>query len=223
MEQDGRSPSLVLVDEHEAIRAGLAVLLEREGFEVLASAGSVAAGMEAILEHRPDLAVVDLDLPDGPGTHVIRRLADRGSETRFVVYAGVADPRLLNDALDCGADGFCTKAASVSVLVEALRQVGSGGRYCDPTLLRLFQVDGAAPPRLLSRREAEVLELLSTGLTGEEIAQHLALSPETVRTHVRNAMGKLGARTRTEAVVKALDRQEIRRGEGIAQRSESQA
>jgi DNA-binding NarL/FixJ family response regulator len=211
------SPSLVLVDGQEAMCAGLAVLLERRGFRVLACAGTVSDGTAAILEHEPEIAVVDLDLRDGPVTQMIGRLAARRARASFVVYTGTVDSGLLNDALDCGADGLLAKPFGLPALVEALHMVGDGGRYCDPSLIRLFQPGAAAPPRLLSRREGEVLELLSTGLTGEEIAQRLELSPETVRTHVRNAMGKLQSRTRTEAVVKALDRQEIRNRGGTAQ------
>jgi len=211
MDQRSSSPSLVLVDDHEALCAGLAVLLERRGFRILACAGSAAEGEEAIRRHRPAIAVLDLDLPDALGTRLISRLAAGAGGPKFVVYTGLTDPVLLSEALDCGADGFVAKPGGLSVLVEALRHVHRGGRYCDPTLIKLSP-DGASPPRVLSRREAEILELLSTGLTGEQIAGRLVLSPETIRTHVRNAMGKLQARTRTEAVVKAIDREEIRRG-----------
>jgi DNA-binding NarL/FixJ family response regulator len=211
MEPTVRRSSLVLVDDQEAMCVGLAVLLEREGFRILGRAGTIADGIATVREHRPEVAVVSLDLGDGPGTRLIRHLSGRDARTRFVVYTGFADSALLGDALECGADGFLAKPFGLPLLVEALRLVGDGGRYCDPSLLKLAQVDGQAPPRALSRREAEVLELLASGLTGEEIAQRLVLSPETVRTHIRNAMGKLGARTRTGAVVKALDREEIRR------------
>jgi DNA-binding NarL/FixJ family response regulator len=87
--------------------------------------------------------------------------------------------------------------------------VARGNSYRDPALVKLSRLAGSEQARVLSRREAEILELLATGLTGEQAAERLVLSPETIRTHVRNAMGKLDARTRTEAVVKALDRQEI--------------
>lgn len=212
MEQLSSSPSLVLVDDHEALCAGLAVLLERRGFRILACASSAAEGEEAIRRHRPAIAVIDLDLPDALGTRLISRLAVGSEGPKFVVYTGLTDPVLLAEALDCGADGFVAKPGGLSVLVEALRHIHRGGRYCDPTLIKLSQPNGTSPPRVLSRREAEILELLSTGLTGEQIAERLVLSPETIRTHVRNAMGKLQAKTRTEAVVKAIDREEIRRG-----------
>jgi DNA-binding NarL/FixJ family response regulator len=212
MEDRSASPRLVLVDDHEALRAGLAVLLERRGFTVLACAGSAAEGERAIAEQRPQIAVVALNLPDEGGASLIRRLSAWGTSPRFVVYTGLTSPAALSEALQCGAAGCVAKAGGISVLVECLREVARGRSYRDPAFLRLANPNGSPRRRLLSRREAEVLELLSTGLTGEQIAAQLVLSPETIRTHVRNAMVKLNARTRTEAVVKALDREEIRTG-----------
>jgi DNA-binding NarL/FixJ family response regulator len=210
MQERRSNPTLVLVDDHEALCAGLSILLERRGFTVLASAGGAIDGERAIVEHEPQVAVVALNLPDESGVELVRRLVGRGTHTRFVVYTSVTDPLVLSNALDSGADGFVAKVGGISVLVECLREVCRGGRYRDAAFLRLANPNGARRPRVLSRREAQILELLSTGLTGEQIAQRLVLSPETIRTHVRNAMGKLQARTRTEAVVKALDREEIR-------------
>jgi DNA-binding NarL/FixJ family response regulator len=203
------TPSLVLIDDHVALRDGLEVLLERRGFRVLAAANTAGAGEEAIVEHSPGVAIIDLDLPDEPGMALIKRLVARGGDSKFLVYTGLTDPSLLAEALDSGADGFVAKPGGLSVLIEGLREVSRGGSFRDPSLVKLSRLGGSAP-RLLSRRESEILELLSTGLTGEEIAERLVLSPETVRTHVRNAMGKLDARTRTEAVVRALEREEIR-------------
>jgi DNA-binding NarL/FixJ family response regulator len=93
------------------------------------------------------------------------------------------------------------------VLVDALREVWRGGRYIDRSFAKPSNGNGGK--KALSSREAQILAMWAQGLTGEQIAQRLVLSPETVRTHVRNAMEKLDARTRTEAVVKALDREEI--------------
>lgn len=204
------SPSLVLVDQHEALRDGLAVLLERRGFSVLGCATTAAGGEEVIVERRPDLAVIGADLPDGRGTELVRRLTARGFDSKFVIYTGLTDPDLLGAAFRSGARGLVAKPTGLSVLVDALREVWRGGRYFDRSFADRTD-GGMAATRVLSSRESEILAMLAEGLTGEEIAQRLVLSPETVRTHVRNAMKKLQARTRTEAVVKALDRAEIQR------------
>ncbi|HET8567103.1 MAG TPA: response regulator transcription factor [Solirubrobacterales bacterium] len=207
------SPSLVLVEQHEALRDGLAVLLERRGFEVLGCATTAARGEEVIGEREPDLAVVGVELPDERGTELVRRIAGRGTGPKCVIYTGLDDPNLLEAAYRSGARGLVAKPAGLSVLVDALREVWRGGRYFDPSFARRNgEADGDGREKRISSREAEILALLADGLTGEQIARRLVLSPETVRTHVRNAMEKLDARTRTEAVVKAIELEEIQRG-----------
>jgi DNA-binding NarL/FixJ family response regulator len=211
MEESG-SPSLVLVEQHEALRDGLAVLLERSGFDVVGCATTAARGEEVITGRKPDVAVVGVDLPDERGTELVRRLNDQPPCPKFVIYTGLEDPELLEAAYRAGAQGLVAKPAGLSVLVEALREVGRGGRYFDRSFAQPANGNGKDGEKKLSSREAQILTMLAEGMTGEQIAQRLVLSPETVRTHVRNAMEKLDARTRTEAVVKALDREEIRRG-----------
>jgi DNA-binding NarL/FixJ family response regulator len=211
MEASG-SPSLVLVEQHEALRDGLAVLLERRGFEVRGCATTAARGEEVIAEQQPDVAVVGVDLPDERGTELVRRLNDCPPCPKFLIYTGLTEPDLLEAAYRSGARGLVAKPAGLDVLVDALREVWRGGRYFD----RSFAANGTngngnGSAKTLSRRESEILTMLAQGLTGEEIAKRLVLSPETIRTHIRNAMEKLDARTRTEAVVKALDQEEIRR------------
>jgi DNA-binding NarL/FixJ family response regulator len=210
MESEAVTPSLVVVDDHEALCAGLEILLERQGFHVLACATSAAEGERTISEHHPEMAVVDINLHDEPGTQLIRRMSARTGSPKFVVYTDLTDPSLLFEAMGCGAEGFVAKPGGVPSLVEGLREVFRGGSYRDPSLVRFSHGNGQRRARALSRRETEILELLAAGCTGEQIAERLVLSPETIRTHVRNAMGKLEAHTRTEAVVKAIERKEIR-------------
>jgi DNA-binding NarL/FixJ family response regulator len=207
MEEASGSPSLVLVEHHEALRDGLAVLLEQRGFEVRGCATTAARGEEVIAERKPEIAVVGVDLPDERGTELVRRLHDQPPCPRFVIYTGLTDANLLEAAYRSGARGLVAKPAGLQVLVDALHEVSGGGRYFDRSFAAKDGGDG--PPKALSGRESEILRMLAEGHTGEEIAQRLVLSPETVRTHIRNAMGKLEARTRTEAVVKALDMGEI--------------
>jgi DNA-binding NarL/FixJ family response regulator len=207
MEASG-SPSLVLVEQHEALRDGLAVLLERRGFEVRGCATTAVQGEEVIAQRHPDVAVVGMDLPDERGTELVRRLSERPPCPKFVIYTGLEDSDLLEAAYRSGARGLVAKPSGLSVLVDALREVWRGGRYFDRSFAGK-PASGSAQQRTLSRRESEILTMLAKGLTGEEIARRLVLSPETIRTHVRNAMAKLDAKTRTHAVVKALDREEI--------------
>jgi DNA-binding NarL/FixJ family response regulator len=210
MEGANGGPSLVLVEQHEALRDGLAVLLERRGFKVVGCAPTAARGEEVIGERHPDMAVVGVDLPDERGTELVRRLHGRDANPKFVIYTGLDDPGLLEAAFRSGARGLVAKPTGLSVLVDALREVWRGGRYFDRSFVEK-DGNGTAALRKLSGRETEILTMLADGLTGEQIAQRLVLSPETVRTHVRNAMATLDARTRTEAVVRALELGEIRR------------
>jgi DNA-binding NarL/FixJ family response regulator len=209
MEEASGNPSLVLVEQHEALRDGLAVLLERRGFEVRGCATTAARGERVIAERKPDIALVGVDLPDERGTELVRRLNERPPVPKCVIYTGLSDPDLLEAAYRSGARGLVAKPAGLPVLVDALREVWRGGRYFDRSFAKQRE-NGSASQRKISHRESEILTMLAKGLTGEEIARRLVLSPETVRTHVRNAMEKLDARTRTEAVVKALEREEIR-------------
>jgi DNA-binding NarL/FixJ family response regulator len=208
MEEAGGNPSLVLVEQHEALRDGLAVLLERRGFSVLGRATTAAHGEEVIRDQKPDVAVVGIDLPDERGTELVRRISGNGVGSKCLIYTGLNDPALLEAAYRAGAQGLVAKPAGLSVLVDALREVWRGGRYFDPSF-RNGNGNGGEATKALSSRESEILGLLAEGLTGEEIAKRLVLSPETVRTHIRNAMEKLSARTRVEAVVKALDLGEV--------------
>jgi DNA-binding NarL/FixJ family response regulator len=210
MEEAAGNPSLVLVEQHEALRDGLAVLLERRGFEILGRATTAARGEEVIHEQKPDVAVVGIDLPDERGTELVRRISGNGVGSKCLIYTGLNDPDLLEAAYRAGARGLVAKPAGFSVLVDALREVWRGGRYFDPSF-RKGNSDGSAATKTLSSREAEILGMLAAGLTGEQIAKRLVLSPETVRTHIRNAMEKLEAPTRTAAVVKAIDLGEVQR------------
>jgi DNA-binding NarL/FixJ family response regulator len=212
MEEAAGSPSLVLVEHHEALRDGLALLLERRGFNVVGCATTAARGEEVIREHEPDLAVVGVDLPGERGTELVRRISGNGVCSKCVIYTGLKDPDLLEAAYRSGARGLVAKPAGLSVLVDALREVWRGGRYFDPSFAaKDGHRNGDGTTKALSSRESEILTLLADGLTGEQIAGRLVLSPETVRTHVRNAMEKLGAPTRTAAVVKAIELEEVRR------------
>lgn len=212
MEEASGNPSLILVDHHEALRDGLAVLLERCGFDVIGCATTAAGGEQLIREREPDLVVVGVELPDERGTELVRRIHGDGCSSKFVIYTGLNDPDLLEASYRSGARGLVAKPAGLPVLVEALREVSRGGRYFDPSFRKSNgNGNGNGAVRALSSRESEILALLAQGLTGEQIAKRLVLSPETVRTHVRNAMEKLHARTRTEAVVKAIEMEEIQR------------
>jgi DNA-binding NarL/FixJ family response regulator len=201
--------NVVIVDDHLALRRGMELLLRRAGHHVVGSADDAEAGGALILRRRPDVALIDLALPGMSGAELTRSLLKENPDLRIVLYTGAADERQLLDALDAGAAGFALKSGDPEELEDAIRTVAAGGDYIDPRLTPLLAKGGNGRTKTLSPREREILGLLSKGLSGEEVAKQLYLSPETVRTHGRNAMGKLDAATRAHAVALALQRGEI--------------
>ena len=201
--------NVVIVDDHLALRRGMELLLRRAGHHVVGTADDAEAGGALILRRRPDVALIDLALPGMSGAELTRSLLEEDPELRIIIYTGAADERQLLDALDAGAAGFALKSGDPEELEDAIRTVGGGGDYIDPRLTPLLAKGGNGRTTTLSPREREIMGLLSQGLSGEQAAQRLYLSPETVRTHVRNAMGKLDAATRAHAVALALQRGEI--------------
>ena len=191
----------LVADDHPALVSVVAATVAELGFEVV---GPVSTGTEAVELARtePDVAVVDLRMPELSGVELVAAVADASPATRIVVYTAVADSRLASMVLAAGAKGVLLKEAPLSDLRRVLLTVSAGGRFVDPSLSgSLLRRDN---PTGLSRREAEVLSLLAEGLSYEEIAVQLGLRAETVRTHVRRAASRLGASTRTEAVAAAL-------------------
>jgi DNA-binding NarL/FixJ family response regulator len=207
-EQDALA--LVLVEDHLALREGLELLLTREGCRVVGSVGDPQEAYEIIDRTGPDVAIIDIRLPGESGIGLTRRLLRERPDLGVVLYTGHSDVQLLYEGLDSGARGYALKDGPPEELLEAIRSIAAGGTYVDPRLRPALLSRGATKrvPHL-SPREREILDLLAQGLTGERIATQLFLSPETVRTHVRNAMEKLEANTRVHAIAIALRQGEI--------------
>jgi DNA-binding NarL/FixJ family response regulator len=196
---------LVLIEDHQALREGLELLLAHHGCDVVGTAGTEAEGQVLIEREEPDVALVDITLGDGSGIALTRRLVDRDPERRIMLYTGSSEIETLVDGLDSGACGYALKDGTPGELVEALSQVADGGTYVDPRLRpALLSRQATQRQPSLSKREREIMDLLAQGMTGEDVAAHLVLSSETVKTHIRNAMSKLEANTRVHAIAIAL-------------------
>ena len=201
---------LVIVDDHEALREGLAALLGLEGVDVVGVTGNVASGADLVEQTEPDVALIDVELPDGSGADLARELLGRWPGLGIVLYSGDSDLAQLRDGLDSGARGYALKSGSADELLAAITLVGEGGSYVDPRVsgsLLPPRAGGRPPP--LSPREREVFQLMAEGHTAAAVGDRLGVSVETVRSHVRNVVRKLGARNRVHAIVMALDRGEI--------------
>jgi DNA-binding NarL/FixJ family response regulator len=170
----------------------------------------MAAGLDLVEHSYPDVALVDIRLPDGSGIQLTRELLDRRPELAIVLYTGDADAELLYEGLDSGARGYALKAGSMEELLAAIEQVAAGGSYVDPRLDRiLLSPRATARVPQLSPREREIMHLMAEGNTAEQIGGKITVSVETVRTHVRNVIRKLQARNRVHAIAIALERGEI--------------
>jgi len=192
----------VVADDHPAVLDSLSRVIEAHGIDVVARARDGEDAVRAIDEHHPLVAVIDLRMPGMSGMEVARRVVDR---TRVILYTGHSDGAVVAEALAAGVKGFVLKEAPLGDVARAIRTVGSGSMYVDPVLAGVFAAGGTSGSvKLLSQREREVLRLLADGLRNEDIGQQLHIAGETARAHIRNAMRKLGAATRTQAVATAL-------------------
>ena len=194
----------VIADDHPAMLTAIADTLERSGIEIVGSASDGQEALAQIEAQQPRVALVDVRMPRLSGIEVAQKAATVAPNTSIIFYTAYGDRALLSEALDVGARGFVLKEAPLSDLVRAVERVAAGEAYVDPVLARVLVSAQTEKIPSLTQREREVLRLLADGLSNEEIGKRLFISPETVRTHVRKAMAKLEADTRTQAVAKAL-------------------
>lgn len=202
--------SLVIVEDHAALGKALELLLRHFGHDVIGTANDAEEGYRTIVARRPAVALIDLNLPKESGAHLTRRLIDEDPGLGVLLYTGGDHPELMAEALDCGARGFAFKAGTPEELAHAILVVAAGGHYMDPRIRSdVLSREVTERVGVLSQREREILDAIARGKTGEEAAEELFISPETVRTHLRNAMEKLEAHTRAHAVAIALREGEI--------------
>ncbi|MGY1697896.1 MULTISPECIES: response regulator [unclassified Geodermatophilus] len=202
----------VVADDHPVFRQGLRVLLEDLGVEVVAEAPDGTGAVEAALRERPDVVLMDVQMPGLSGIEATRRLVERWPEVRVLVLTMVADDEAVFAAVQAGALGYLLKGAGQAEIGRALESVAAGqGVYGAEVArrLRAFFTAGsgvvARPFPELSDREREVLDLIAAGLPNTAIASRLFLSEKTIRNNVTSIFAKLGVRDRAEAVVRARE------------------
>jgi DNA-binding NarL/FixJ family response regulator len=192
----------IVADDHPAVLDSVSRVLAKSRVVVVALARDGDDALRAIEQHKPEVAVVDLRMPGLSGIAVARSSAEW---TKVILYTGYTDRALLVEALDAGVRGFVLKEAPLADLSRAIEMVAKGGVYVDPVLAGvLASGDATQQLTMLTQREREVLRLLADGLGNEEIGRELHIAGETARAHIRNAMRKLDADTRTHAVAVAL-------------------
>ena len=198
---------IVIADDHAVVRRGLRQLLDSEpGFEVLAEATDLDGARRRIAGHRPDVLVLDLNMPGGSTLAGIPAMRAECPETQIVVLTMQNEPAYARRALGAGALGYVLKEAAEEELIEAIRRAAAGDTYLNPRLGALLAAQPLpGPPGGLSDREAEVLRMIALGHTNVEIAEHLYLSVRTVETHRAHIQQKLRLGSRAELVRYALE------------------
>ena len=197
-----------LVDDHEVVRRGLKDLLEAEDdIDVVGDAATAGMALAGIAKSSPDVAVLDVRLPDGNGVEVCREVRARDPRIAVLMLTSFGDDEALFDAIMAGAAGYLLKDVKGHDLVDAVRRVAAGESLLDPSvtgkvLERLRKGDDEDPRlKALSEQERRILALIAEGLTNRQIAERMHLAEKTVKNYVSNLLSKLGMQRRTEAAV----------------------
>jgi two-component system, NarL family, response regulator NreC len=196
---------VIIADDHSIVRRGLRELLEAEGdFEVVAEAGDIADTKRYLRGHRPDVLILDLNMPDGSSLEAIPAMRGDCPDTRIVVLTMQNEPAYARRALSAGALGYVLKDAADAELVEAVRRASAGDSYLNPRLGARLAAEPSGPPDGLTERELDVLRMIALGHTNAEVADRLYLSVRTVETHRAHIQQKLSLGSRSELVRYAL-------------------
>jgi DNA-binding NarL/FixJ family response regulator len=196
------------VDDHEIVRQGLVSLLERrEGFQVVAQAGTVAEATENARKYQPDLVVMDVRLPDGSGIEACREIRAEFPATRIIILTSYPDEEAVFAAIVAGASGYLLKQIRGRDLVAALESVGRGESLLDPAVTekvldRVRRIaSGTYTDELaqLTRQEQKILLLIAEGMTNKQIASEIFLSDKTVKNYVSSILAKLSLQRRSQA------------------------
>jgi DNA-binding NarL/FixJ family response regulator len=215
---------ILVVDDHPIWRDAAARTLAEGGYSVVGTAGNGAQAMRVALATRPDVALLDLNLPDLPGAEVTRQLLTAMPAVRVLILSASGERQDVLDAVTAGASGYLLKSAEPAELIDAVRSTAAGHAVFTPGLAglvlgeyrRLAQTGKAGRPASgqqpgqpatpqLTERETEVLRLVATGLTYPQIAERLTLSPRTVQNHVQNTLSKLQLHNKAQLVRYALE------------------
>ncbi len=209
MTEGAAKPRVVIVEDHALTRAGLRTTLE-SSCAVAGEAADGVAGLEVILRERPDVAVVDINLPGIDGVALTQRVRAELPATRVVIVTMIDLEEEVLAALAAGADAYCLKNSEPERVADAVRIAADGGAFFDPQIAHIVLAQFSNPrkddlrPSPLTRRETEILRLIADGNANAEIAERLFIGLGTVKGHIRDILSKLSASDRTQAAVVAL-------------------
>lgn len=211
MSEPGKQIRVLIVDDHEVVRMGLRVLLEkREELTIVGEAGSAAEAVEKALAMTPDIVLMDVRLPDESGVEACRRIRAEQPQIRVLMLTSYADDEAIFSSIVAGASGHLLKMIEAELLYQAVIAVANGKSLLDSTaseavMERIREISEGILPNTgmdaLAPREREILKLIADGLTNKEIAEQVCLSEKTVRNYVSAILQKLNVSHRTQAAV----------------------
>lgn len=217
MESGERQITVVLADDHNVIRTGLRAMLEgEEDLRVIGEAADGQATQKLVRDRRPDVLVLDLQMPGAEPARDVPALREEVPSTAIVVLTMQSDPRRARDLLRAGASGYVLKQAAERQLTEAIRTAAGGGSYIDPELGGQVAQLGVDPLEALGERDRELLRLLALGYTNREIGEQLYLSVRAVEVNRAKLLEKLGLESRPELVRFAIANGIIETGSDVA-------
>jgi DNA-binding NarL/FixJ family response regulator len=210
------SIKVVIADDHSLVRQGVASYLEAtDGISVVGEAATGTEIVRLVEETRPQVALLDIRMPEMDGLEAAREIRDRVPETGIVILTAYDDRHFVVEAVRAGARGYVLKSRDVDTLVQTIRLVAEGNMVIDPELVTALADELTTASKrdrsaeTLSEREVEILQLVAFGDTNRDVASKLYISPDTVKTHLEHIYQKLGATDRTAAVAEALRRRLI--------------
>jgi two-component system nitrate/nitrite response regulator NarP len=197
---------ILIADDHPMIRTAIEALLRETPFEIAGSAASGAQALERVAELKPDLVLLDLQMPEGSGMDVLRTLRSSANGPRVVVLTAAIEDSLLMEARALKVDGIVLKNSDPAYLIDCLESVRGGKSWIDPELrerIAAIGADGSARRLSLAPRERELIQCIRRGLRNRDIASHLGVTEGTVKVYLHRIFEKLGVKNRTELAIRA--------------------
>ncbi|PHS32683.1 MAG: hypothetical protein COA95_02725 [Methylophaga sp.] len=204
--------SLIIVEDDADIRQRLSSMIENhDAFDLLAATSTLADGLAALEQYKPDILLADIGLPDGSGIDLIRAITRLQFDCEAMVISGFQDEHIVFDALEAGAKAYILKHDESSKITDAILMMMEGGAPISPVIARLMlqkfqqpQLEDKVVPEVLTERQIKILKLVSQGFSSKEISEKLAIKYYTVTTHIKNIYTKLQVNSRTEALHEAM-------------------
>jgi two-component system nitrate/nitrite response regulator NarL len=197
---------ILLADDHPMIQAAVEAMLRGSDYELVAKAGSGAEALQAIAEHDPEMIVLDVQMPDGTGLDVLRKLRSDGDERPIVLLTASIDEAGFADALKLRVDGVLLKTSDPALLIDCLDCVRGGEEWIDPHLnAEATRANTSRDRSLLSPRETELVQLVRQGLRNRDIAEKLGITEGTVKVYLHSVFEKTGVANRTELAIRASE------------------